>query len=151
MSEPFKSLTNNPPKTCLKLFHNFKKKKILPRQIKRTLLSDCAYNGEDGWISGCNGAWNPGYAYWLNGYWSESHNHTFTGDFASEAEYSYNAERGSCRTDYKAFYQGAKVSGLYVTSNGDEETMKALVAEHGAVQTTVGRVLHSHWSRNVEA
>merc|ERR1719507_541303 len=96
-------------------------------------LLDCAYNGEDGWISGCNGAWNPGY-----GYWSESHNHTFTGDFASEAEYSYNAERGSCRTDYKAFYQGAKVSGLYVTSNGDEETMKALVAEHGVVQTTVG-------------
>merc|ERR1712088_1234299 len=102
-------------------------------------LLDCAYNGdEDGWISGCNGAWNPGYAYWLNGYWPEDHNHTFTGHFASEAEYPYNAERGSCRTDYKEFYQGAKISGLYVTSSGDEETMKALVAEHGAVQTTVG-------------
>ena len=74
----------------------------------------------------------------MNGYWSESHNHTFTGHFASESEYPYNAERGSCRTDYKTFYQGAKISGLYVTSKGDEETMKALVAEHGAVQTTVG-------------
>merc|ERR1712241_164028 len=101
-------------------------------------LLDCAYNGEDQWISGCNGAWNPGYAYWLNGYWPESHNHTFSGHFASESEYPYNAERGECRTDYQPFYQGAKISGLYVTSNGDEETMKALVAEHGAVQTTVG-------------
>merc|ERR1712088_254168 len=101
-------------------------------------LLDCAYNGEDQWISGCNGAWNPGYAYWLNGYWPESHNHTFSGHFASESEYPYNAERGECRTDYQPFYQGAKISGLYVTSNGDEETMRALVAEHGAVQTTVG-------------
>jgi len=101
-------------------------------------LLDCAYNGEDQWISGCNGAWNPGYAYWLNGYWPESHNHTFSGHFASESEYPYNAERGECRTDYQPFYQGAKISGLYYTGRGDEETMKALVAEHGAVQTTVG-------------
>merc|ERR1712241_1322611 len=103
-------------------------------------LLDCGFNknGNEGWINGCNGAWNPGYAYWLNGYWPESHNHTFSGHFASESEYPYNAERGECRTDYQPFYQGAKISGLYVTSNGDEETLKALVAEHGAVQTTVG-------------
>jgi len=105
-------------------------------------LLDCAYNGDDdGWISGCNGAWNPGYAYWLNGYWPESHTspyHTFTGNLAKESEYPYTAELGTCRTDYKPFYQGAEISGLYVTSEGDEETMKRLVAEHGAVQTTVG-------------
>merc|ERR550539_1375906 len=46
--------------------------------------------------------------------------------------------RGTCRSDFSAFYQGAKISDMYYTWSGDEETMARLVAEHGAVMTAVG-------------
>merc|ERR1712209_347942 len=36
------------------------------------------------------------------------------------------------------YNQGAKVSGVYYTYSGDEETLKGLVAKHGAVVTSVG-------------
>ena len=39
---------------------------------------------------------------------------------------------------FAAFYnQGARVSDYYYTYNGDEETLKSLVARHGAVVTSV--------------
>ena len=90
---------------------------------------DCGYNGQN--INGCNGASVSGYARWLTGA-------TFSGDLASEAEYSYTAVRGTCRSDYEVFYQGAKISDMYYTWQGDEETMASLVAQHGAVMTAVG-------------
>jgi len=90
---------------------------------------DCGYNGQN--INGCNGASVGGYAQWLTG-------DDFNGDLASEAEYSYTGVRGTCRSDFSAFYQGAKISDMYYTWSGDEETMARLVAEHGAVMTAVG-------------
>merc|ERR1719219_1379352 len=95
---------------------------------------DCGYNGEN--INGCNGASVSGYARWLTG-------DTFNGNLASEAEYPYTAVRGTCRTDYEVFYQGARISDMFFTWQGDEETMARLVAEHGAVMTAVGT--NSHW------
>ena len=90
---------------------------------------DCGYNGEN--INGCDGATVSGYPRWLTG-------DTFSGDLASEAEYSYMGAVGSCRSDYEVFYQGAKISDMFFTWQGDEETMARLVAEHGAVMTAVG-------------
>merc|ERR1712024_412398 len=87
---------------------------------------DCAFDGD--LANGCNGAAPHGYAKWLK---------EKKPKLAHETTYPYKATKQSCSTTYKQFYQGGSVSGAYWTESGDEETLKKLVAQHGAVVTGV--------------
>ena len=60
-------------------------------------------------------------------------------------ELGLQATHPGCRTDYEEFYQGAKISGAYTTGwgGGSEETLKALVYQHGAVLVA----LAAKWTR----
>jgi len=90
-------------------------------------MVDCGY-GKGGF--GCNGAYPHAYAKWA-------------GDrakgLASESQYPYKNTRPSltCSSRIPIYNQGARVSGSYYTYGGDEELMKRLVYEHGAVVATV--------------
>jgi len=90
-------------------------------------MVDCGY-GKGGF--GCNGAYPHAYAKWA-------------GDrgkgLASEKQYPYKNTHPSltCSSRIPVFNQGARVSGSYYTYGGDEELMKKLVYEHGAVVATV--------------
>jgi len=91
-------------------------------------LVDCGY-GQNG-AKGCNGAWPFAYAKWTaDGRKSLTH----------ESRYPYlNKEpRLTCPTNLEAYNQGAQVTESYYTYEGDEELMKRLVVEHGAVQAGV--------------
>merc|ERR1719411_513139 len=87
---------------------------------------DCAFDGD--MVNGCNGAAPHGYAKWLK---------EKKPKLAHETTYPYKATKQTCSTTYKEFYQGVSVSGAYWTESGDEETLKKLVAAHGAVVTGV--------------
>merc|ERR1711936_84603 len=87
---------------------------------------DCAFDGD--LVNGCNGAAPHGYAKWLK---------EKKPKLAHETTYPYKATKQSCSTTYKQFYQGVDISGAYWTESGDEETLKKLVATHGAVVTGV--------------
>merc|ERR1719411_2093808 len=87
---------------------------------------DCAFDGDT--VNGCSGAAPHGYAKWLK---------EKKPKLAHESTYPYKATKQSCSTTYKQFYQGVDVSGAYWTESGDEETLKKLVATHGAVVTGV--------------
>ena len=89
-------------------------------------LLDCA-DSSDG-ADRCNGTSAFHYIEWLN---------STRPKLASEADYPYKARIGTCRDDHKEFNQGAEVSGVRITSNGDEETLKKLVVDYGAVLTTI--------------
>merc|ERR1712168_136609 len=90
-------------------------------------MVDCGY-GKGGF--GCNGAYPHAYAKWA-------------GDrgkgLASESQYPYKNTSPSltCSSRIPVYNQGARVSGSYYTYGGDEELMKQLVYEHGAVVATV--------------
>ena len=92
---------------------------------------DCGY-GSPG-IYGCSGASSQGYASWLD---------STRPKLAFEEDYPYKAKRGTCRDDFREFNQGAKVSGYYYTYRGDEETLKKLVVDHGAVYTSIKITKH---------
>merc|ERR1711936_875193 len=87
---------------------------------------DCAFDGDTN--NGCNGAAPHGYAKWLK---------EKKPKLAHETTYPYKATKQSCSTTYKQFYQGVDISGAYWTESGDEESLKKLVATHGAVVTGV--------------
>jgi len=89
---------------------------------------DCGY-GQNG-ANGCDGAAPHAYVKWSKD--------SGMGLF-HESTYPYkNTEPTyTCPTDLPVFNQGAGVTDYYYTYNGDEETMKALVAQHGAVVTSV--------------
>merc|ERR1719219_1999473 len=87
---------------------------------------DCAFDGD--MVNGCSGAAPHGYAKWLK---------EKKPKLAHESTYPYKATKQSCSTTYQEFYQGVDVSGAYWTESGDEETLKKLVATHGAVVTGV--------------
>ena len=91
-------------------------------------LLDCAY-GAPG-VFGCRGATDSGYASWLA---------SNKPRLASEASYPYTARVGACREDYEEFDQGAWISGYFTTGwgRGNEETLKRLVYQHGAVLVSV--------------
>ena len=89
---------------------------------------DCGF-GENGAL-GCNGAFPWAYVKtWAEEEMSLTH----------ESLYPYlNQEpRMFCPNNLKPYNQGAKVTKSYYTYAGDEETMKKLVIEHGAVVTSV--------------
>ena len=95
-------------------------------------LLDCA--GTRG-VMGCHGSWASGYTSWLTAEKPK---------LASEENYPYTARDGTCRTDYEEFHQGAKISGSY-RGRGNEETLKALVYQHGAV--LVAAAVNANFSR----
>lgn len=89
-------------------------------------LLDCGYNKNG--ANGCNGAWPFSYVKTI----ADSNM-----QLSHETNYLYKAKRQSCPSRLKPHNQGAKVTGEYHTWSGDEETLKRLVYEHGAVGTSV--------------
>jgi len=89
---------------------------------------DCGY-GQNG-ANGCDGAAPHAYVKWSKD--------SAMGLF-HESTYPYKntAPTYSCPADLPSYNQGAQVSDYYYTYRGDEETMARLVAEHGAVVTSV--------------
>ena len=89
-------------------------------------LLDCAY-GAPG-VYGCGGASLSGYTNWLT---------ANKPGLASEETYPYRARVETCRTDYEEFYQGARLTTTGSGQPRDEETLKRLVYQHGAVMVAV--------------
>jgi len=90
-------------------------------------MLDCAYGSENG-AYGCNGATPAAYLTWAGDNEIE---------FASETVYPYQSSVGTCPDEIEPLNQGAKVSGSYYTYNGDEDMLKNLVYEHGAVLVAI--------------
>jgi len=108
------------------------------------LLVDCGYGFEDQWGRnmnlGCKGAMANGYAKWLvdkkpklaseKGYpYTDSNNNAWNSPGGSDPK--------TCHKPYKSYSQGAAITDGYWTMNGDEETLKRLVVENGAVLTFI--------------
>jgi len=91
-------------------------------------MVDCAF-GIYG-AKGCNGA--PPHAYLM---WAGKNKI----EFAAESQYPYLNmwPKLECPSDISVYNQGARVSGLYYTYYGDEELLKKLVYENGAVSAGV--------------
>jgi len=91
-------------------------------------LVDCGF-GQNG-ANGCDGAYTYAYAKWV----ADSKK-----GLVHESQYPYLNKKPklSCPRNLKTYNQGAKVTDSYYTYDGDEETMKKLIAEHGAVGTSV--------------
>merc|ERR1719266_2471713 len=89
---------------------------------------DCGY-GKYG-ANGCNGA--PVFSYVK---WAAKSGESLT----HESTYPYlnTNPKLTCPANLKAYNQGAKVTDSYYSYKGDEETLKKLVHEHGAVVTAV--------------
>ena len=111
-------------------------------------LVDCGFGHEaDADNKGCKGAWPHGYVKWML---NKKQN------LASEADYPYKEVRETCQSSKKynqglidsndassstylfaMLHQGAHLTGGHWTRKGDESLLKKLVAQHGAVVTTV--------------
>jgi len=108
------------------------------------LLVDCGYGYNDQWgrmlNAGCKGAAAWGYAQWL----VEKKPNLSSEKLYPYTDYNNNAwntaggiDAKTCPATYKSYSQGAVITGGYWTQNGDEETLKRLVVENGAVLTTI--------------
>jgi len=105
----------------------FKKVTGVSGDYSEQQLVDCGYQKNG--ASGCNGAWPYSYIKTIA---------DDQLDLTAEATYPYKNTNPSLSCPSLELYnQGAKVTGVYFTYDGDEETMKSLVAEHGAVVTSV--------------
>jgi len=90
-------------------------------------MVDCGYGDKNGaW--GCNGAYPHAYNKWA------ADNKV---EFSSEENYPYTARQGTCPSEITVQNQGAKISGSYYTYGGNEELLKKLVYEHGAVLVAI--------------
>jgi len=91
-------------------------------------LVDCGYR--QNWANGCHGAPPHAYAKWAGDNEIE---------LAHESQYPYlnTSPNLECPANLPVYNQGARISGSYFTYRGDEELMKKLVYEHGAVVSTV--------------
>merc|ERR1712002_104048 len=85
-------------------------------------VMDCGYRKYG--ASACNGAALHSYLKWAGRNRIE---------LTHEDTYPYIARRQKCPSDLEMFNQGAEISGYYYTYRGNEETLKRLVYEHGAV------------------
>jgi|ERR1711915_415395 len=90
-------------------------------------MIDCGYGN---WANGCDGASAHAYLEWAGDNKIE---------FANETQYPYMDKMSTlrCPHDLPVFNQGARITGSYITWEGDEELMKNLVYEHGSVLTTL--------------
>jgi len=104
-------------------------------------LLDCSYGDRYG-ANGCNGAWIDAYFHWLN----KTNN-----NLLAEATYPYenNEPALTCPTGLPSYNRGAKVTNYVVTRNGTEETLKKLVAKHGAVVTFVAATPWSNYKDGI--
>jgi len=91
-------------------------------------MVDCGY-GQNG-AKGCNGASPHAYAKWAG---------DRNDGLAHESSYPYlnKNPKLTCPANLPVYNQGAKVSGSYHTFRGDEDLLKRLVYEHGAVVACV--------------
>ena len=90
-------------------------------------LVDCGYNKN--YAYGCNGAQCYSYTKWMVDNERE---------LMKEEDYPYLNRRPKLRCPRtKPFRQGAKVTDTFYTGEGDEEMLKKLVYEHGAVLIAV--------------
>merc|ERR1711970_17644 len=91
-------------------------------------LVDCGY-GQNG-ANGCQGASAHSYAKWAG---------DRNDGLAHESQYPYlnTMPNLDCPANLPVYNQGAKVSGSYYTYEGDEDLMKKLVYENGAVVALV--------------
>jgi len=91
-------------------------------------LVDCGMYGASG-ANGCNGATIYAYSKWIKDKKRK---------LTSEEDYPYlgSNPRYSCPPE-KPLNQGAQVNDYFYTNNGNEEMLKKLVAEHGAVLIAV--------------
>jgi len=91
-------------------------------------LVDCGFgkNGADG----CDGAYTYSYVKWA----ADSQQ-----GLVHESQYPYLNKKPnlSCPKNLRTYNQGAKVTDAHYTYEGDEETMKKLIVENGAVGTSV--------------
>jgi len=91
-------------------------------------LVDCGYDG--GSMNGCHGAYPQAYPEWFakNG-----------GQFYHEIDYPYLdvSPAKKCPSNVKTYNSGAKVDKALVDLRCNEEKMKALVAQYGAVLTAI--------------
>jgi len=88
---------------------------------------DCGYQKNG--ANGCNGAAPHAYAK----YWGDNKL-----GLAHESQYPYlNTQPNLYCPSLPTYNQGAKITGSYYTYSGDEETLKQLVYEHGAVVVSV--------------
>ena len=105
----------------------FKKLTGLEGDYSEQQLVDCGY-GDGAWA--CSGAFFEAY---LKQVGAKS-----VHDLTHESLYPYlNKEPKLTCPDVEPYYQGAHVTETYHTEDGTEELMEKLVAEHGAVVTTV--------------
>jgi len=97
-------------------------------------LVDCAYRAYDGYGPfGCKGAWIDSYLRWIVDNKIR---------LASEDQYPYKSVREECPIESPEVLQETVINDYYFTTQGDEELLKKLVYEHGAVVTTV----HVNWA-----
>jgi len=110
--------TMNTVETC------FKKLTGVFGDYSEQQMVDCGYR-QNG-ANGCNGASPHAYAKWAG---------DRNDGLAHESSYPYlnTKPRLTCPSNLPVYNQGAKVSGSYYTYRGDEDLMKKLVYEHGAV------------------
>merc|ERR1712215_254734 len=78
-------------------------------------------------MSMVNGAFADGYAKWLE----------TDPKLASEDDYPYKGDKGTCSTSHTEYNQGVKVTKAVGTTRGDETTLKELVFLNGAVIVAV--------------
>jgi C1A family cysteine protease len=98
---------------------------ITDLDLSEQYLLDCGYNG--GSMGGCNGASPHAYQVWF----SEN-----GGLAPHENTYPYGEAVGTCDTSKAVYDAGAKVSNVVYDYSCSHDTLKGLVAAHGAV--TVG-------------
>merc|ERR1711937_567078 len=105
----------------------FKKKVGVFGDYSEQQLLDCGYNPKSG-AKGCQGATAHAYLKWA------VENNV---RLAHESQYPYKNARNQCPNNLPIYNQGVRISNYEYTYNGDEDTLKKMVYEHGAVVATV--------------
>merc|ERR1712241_1217225 len=104
----------------------FKKKVGVFGDYSEQQYLDCGF-GHNG-ANGCNGAAPHAYLKWTSDNGVRP---------CHESQYPYQGVRASCPASLPVYNQGVRISGVHYTYQGDEELMKRMVYEHGAVVATV--------------
>merc|ERR550539_272208 len=104
----------------------FKKKVGVFGDYSEQQYLDCGF-GQNG-ANGCNGAAPHAYLKWTSDNGIRP---------CHESQYPYQGVRASCPANLPVYNQGVRISGVHYTYQGDEELMKRMVYEHGAVVSGV--------------
>jgi hypothetical protein len=104
----------------------FKKQTGVFGDYSEQMLLDCGFGPPK--AKGCNGSWPWTYAKKV-----AKREIILT----HESLYPYKAKTQRCSSDLKTYNQGVRVTAHHHTRRGDEEILKRLVYEHGAVSTSI--------------